>query len=244
MKRNIFKLFMDKSGLSDRRCAHCHEPFIPCAITENSPASTARLCVQCARLLEPYKGVRCKKCGLPTMSRGELTCENCESSDINWKTVSYHGQYRGALRDLVLRLKFDGELAVANLFADFLLQATQCLPIPDCLVPIPQFPDKLRARGYNQANEIASAFAAMTKLPLENRLFARVKAGLPQEALNARERQENLKDAFKAKKLSGETIWLLDDVMTTGSTNIAATNSLIEAGAAAVHVVVVARTFL
>jgi ComF family protein len=99
-----------------------------------------------------------------------------------------------------------------------------------------------RARGCNQAREIAKALARASGLPIARGLL-RIKAGAPQAALPWRERVRNVRGAFAASRaFDGMRVALVDDVMTTGATASAAAAALRRAGAAHVEAWVVART--
>jgi predicted amidophosphoribosyltransferase len=72
----------------------------------------------------------------------------------------------------------------------------------------------------------------------------RVRETGTQTGLNARERRDNVRGAFEvtdAEWLEGRTLFLVDDVMTTGATVAECAGTLREAGAAGVYVVTVAR---
>lgn len=240
---------MEILGFGENRCSNCLTPFFQSQLLDPQ-CSSLRLCVECQGKLGPYQGSHCVYCGLPVTPNardwyGRLTCERCRYDPPPWDGLAFYGIYEGDLRDLVLRLKFDGEIQIARLFADFLIQACACLPVPDLVLPIPQYPANLQKRGYNQANEIGKIFAKNTKLFYSANILSRIRPGLPQEKLTAIQRQENLRGAFHCDSdLSGKTIWIIDDVLTTGSTCREATYALRGAGAKHIHALVIARTDL
>ena len=258
-------------GLAQARCFHCLRPFSPDA--ENFSANTASppagffdpdasLCPSCRDLLVPYRGPRCPLCGLPAPMPSGLPaprpvggcgtlqeayqgslCGRCLADQPPWTRAAFYGLYRQSLRHALLRLKFDGHLYLAPLLGAFLLEAAHCLPGPDALLAVPQYPDHLRHRGYNQAHELAKALHAQTGLALVPGLLSRTRPGPAQVGLSARSRPENVRHSFAASPgVKGLRLWLVDDVMTTGSTLRAAGLSLIKAGASSVDVLVVART--
>lgn len=225
-------------GLGQSRCLHCATPFFPAQLPENSISQV--LCPLCQKLLAAYHGPACRICGLPGAA---AICPACKRKRPPWLGSAAYGLYEGALRDLLLRLKFSGEIRLARLLAEFLLQACQKLPRPDLLLPIPQHPGRLYERGYNQAHEIGRQFAKLSALPLGANLLLRARPGIAQEALTAQERRKNLLNAFHAKaEVRGKVIWLIDDVLTTGSTCEAATTALLAAGAKNIWLLTVART--
>lgn len=204
--------------------------------------SSLRLCPACQIAMARYTGPACIRCGFPTPER---ICHDCRDDPPPWSGVAWHGLYAGALREAILQLKFGRRLHLASLFGDLLYQAAACLPGPDLLAAVPQYPKSLRRRGFNQAHEIARRLATLSGFPLASDLLYRTRGGIPQERLGAKERKRNVAGAFRASaKAQNRTIWLVDDVLTTGSTCHAATQSLLEAGAARVFLVFVARTGL
>lgn len=243
----IIRNFLAKFGLAERRCAHCLAPFVP-DNNDRVDLPSLSLCAACLRELAPYAYLSCASCGRPVTPNslgldGRPQCDDCRLDPPPWDAVSCYGIYKDALKDLVLRLKFGGDLAVASLFADFLFYICKNLPRPDLVIPVPQYPSRTRERGYNQANEIARIFAKKSRLVCRSDILIRIKRGLPQEKLNARRRKENLKGAFACRQsLSGLAVWLIDDVFTTGSTCRESVFALRGAGVAETRVVFVGRT--
>lgn len=237
-------------ALDEIRCSCCLRPFSPTMTELSGGDGSLPLCPECGKLLTPFIGQRCLRCGFP-FSGGEAAsggaaaalCGACLGHRPPWRALAYHGLYRGALRDLVLRFKFGGELALGRLLAGWLENAAMCLPAPDALVGMPQHPAHLRRRGFNQAHELARALHAATRIPLRSDLLVRRRDSLPQSSLNAQLRAGNVRGVFGiAAPVSGMRLWLVDDVMTTGSTLKEAAQTLLGAGAAEVCALVIART--
>jgi predicted amidophosphoribosyltransferase len=98
-------------------------------------------------------------------------------------------------------------------------------------------------RGYNQAEALASGLARRLRRPVRHRL-RRVTATERLANKGQTERADIMHGAFRARaggKLTGRTVLLVDDVLTTGATCSAAARALKKAGAARVIVVVIAR---
>lgn len=228
------------TGIGQGRCFCCGKPCFADPLWHDPPG----LCPACARLLAPRADMVCPGCGLPMAgARGGRFCHACQAQPPRWSALAFYGYYRGLLRELLLRFKFGSDLYLAKLFAAFLLESCLGLPKPDCIVPIPQTARRLGRRGYNQAFEIARAFCALSGLPMQAELLKRVKEGSPQESLGALERRQNLAGAFRAAaQAAAKTIWLVDDVVTTGSTCAEAADELLRAGAHKVCLLFIART--
>jgi predicted amidophosphoribosyltransferase len=91
------------------------------------------------------------------------------------------------------------------------------------LMPVPLAKKRLKARGYNQSEELAKELG---------------------QIIPAKERKENLKNAFSVKnpnEIKGRKIFLVDDVYTTGSTMAECAIVLKNAGAKQVWGISVAR---
>lgn len=230
-----WKPFLRWLGFGQTRCCNCAAPCYDDDCTG--------LCPDCLKLLAPHVGPRCHLCGLP-MAVGEgRVCRRCSGETPPWQGMAYYGLYEGELRALILRLKFGSQLYLARLLAAFALEAASCLPWPDALTPIPQAPWRLWKRGFNQAYEIARRLAPQAGIRLERDLLERTRSGPAQEELDAEARRANMCGAFRGTRAAkGKTVWLLDDVLTTGATCAAAATALLDAGARNVHVLAIART--
>lgn len=236
-------------GLDEIRCAACLRPFSPASL-EPGADTALPICPDCRAELMPFTGPRCPHCGFPfpiPAHNGEkpaaAPCGVCVAERPPWRAFAFHGLYKGALRDLILRFKFGGELALARPLAMWLENAATCLPSPDALLAMPQHPAHLRRRGFNQAHELARVLHAATGIPLRPGLLVRRHDSPPQATLNARMRASNVRGVFGlGASVADMRLWLLDDVMTTGNTLKEATRTLLSGGAAEVCVLAVART--
>lgn len=183
--------------------------------------------------------VRCAGCG----SRGpQRLCPACAAA---WPAVaalpgvSAAGAMAGPARRAIHQLKYHGKRRLAPLLTARLLPVLP--PGPWLVVPVPLHPRRRRQRGYNQAALLARALARQGRWAYREAL-ERVKETTPSPGLGKQARQENLAGAFRARAgLAGQRVLLVDDVLTSGATAEACVAVLLAAGAAEVHVAVVAR---
>lgn len=106
----------------------------------------------------------------------------------------------------------------------------------DFLIPIPLHQNREKKRGFNQALSIAEEFSKFQKLPLYNGII-RTKDTHPQSLLTSAEKWENVSDAFCLQPgfdVVDKEIFLIDDILTSGSTICNAAKMLYSAGARSV----------
>lgn len=114
-------------------------------------------------------------------------------------------------------------------------------PCPDGVVPVPLHRTRELERGYNQSRMLAIGVADALDCPLRADLLDRPRPTRSQTNLSREERWRNVRDAFAADAACDGGHWLLvDDVLTTGSTAVAAGLTLTDAGADAVSLATLA----
>jgi ComF family protein len=91
---------------------------------------------------------------------------------------------------------------------------------PELVVPVPQHPKRLRARGFNPAAVLARSLARELDVPVDPTALCRTRDTPSQTGLDRRQRRRNVRGAIRARRNRRlpERIWLIDDVVTTGST--------------------------
>ncbi len=134
---------------------------------------------------------------------------------------------------LALLLKYQRRLASADFMARGMLAAAR--PAGTLVVPVPLSARRLRERGFNQALEMARPLARALGLPLDAGSLLRTRDTAAQSRLPWRARQGNVRHAFACSSdLAGQTVIVVDDVMTTGATLDAVARTLKDHGAARV----------
>jgi len=213
-------------------------------------------CSECWREIEQKSltGDLCAKCGmrlqpLPSLvETADRRCGRCDHLAFDYARAC--GPYEGALRESVLRLKLHPHLPAR--LREALRRTFAALPeshLIESIIPVPLHPDRLAARGFNQAEVIARELALLTglqpSLRLDSTAVIRVKKTEKHGAgMGARERARSLEKAFRIRAprlVESRVVLVVDDVMTTGSTANEITETLLNGGARAVNVLTLAR---
>ncbi len=210
------------------RCLCCDEP------RRLDPGKL--LCEACQAGLmacELDSGLRCSRC-LSFRSQGKV-CSFCAQGGLLGIERAYAPyRYIDEARTLVHRLKFGPFQDAGKPLAAAMAQAITGLDF-DCLVPIPLYRGHLRARGYNQAEQLCRMIQVhRPDLALQNALIKPQKTRR-QSSLGRIDRQRNVSGKFRAAcDMTGKHVLLVDDVRTTGATAQDCARALREAGAARV----------
>lgn len=197
---------------------------------------TEGLCVVCNRA--SINGLTHPGC------RGRSTIDGVFSSIV----------YKGVSKKLIYNFKYKPYLSSLNtllvdLFFEGLIQNEEFYNIykrfkkEPIIVPIPLFHNKLKSRGYNQAELLAKGLSKKMNLRVLD-LLKRVKKTRSQVGLSQKERKKNITGAFsiiKNLEFRSENVFLVDDVFTTGSTLNEAAKTLKKAGVKSVWGLTLAR---
>lgn len=98
---------------------------------------------------------------------------------------------------------------------------TQKLPLPEAIVPVPLHREKLRRRGYNQAEQIGIGLSEVLEIPVLSTICKRTKNTITQTKMNRWQRMDNMQAVFELRieeENCPKSVLLCDDVLTTGST--------------------------
>jgi predicted amidophosphoribosyltransferase len=216
-------------------------------------AMTDSLLEGLARLIDTVAPRRCAGCGTRSP---EILCEVCVEVALALPLPpprpAWYGVCRAALplappaRGAIHAAKYHGCRraihVLAAVAAEKLAPGLLAGGAPEAVVPVPLGARRRRLRGYNQAEVAAAALCAACRLPPPRTALRRVRETPPQVGLGVDARQRNLGAAFgwEGVPLGGGTVWLVDDVVTTGATLAAAAYALQQAGAGRIEAVAVA----
>ncbi len=118
----------------------------------------------------------------------------------------------------------------------------------DVFIPVPLHRERLKNRGFNQAEILAIAFADSSMSDSSNALL-RTRNTKPQAHCDEKERLTNLNNAFSLNStlikemFKNKHLCLVDDVATTGTTINLCANTLLELSPASVSALVLSHSF-
>lgn len=208
------------------------------------------LCANCFSLLSFDVSYICLVCNRPSVDGlthpgclGRYTIDGAFSS-IAYSRVAKKLVYAFKYKPYVSTLKS----FLIDLFYEGIIQNEQVIRILQSyplFIPIPLHVSRLSNRGYNQSLLLAEGLGRRMSLRVQDVLL-RVRKTKSQFGLTREERIENISKAFvlKANKkglIRGRTIFLVDDVLTTGSTLLEAARALKRHGAKKVWGIAFAR---
>ncbi|GIV14938.1 MAG: amidophosphoribosyltransferase [Armatimonadota bacterium] len=204
-------------------------------------------CDECADSIAYISLPVCARCGTPVDPEG--FCSSCPVHSLVPEVVRTVARYDGVIRSAIHRFKYGNRASLAPALARLLIQTwqtplTEPLRAADVVVPVPIHRQRERERGFNQSALLAREFCRSTGLPLLQDVLERTVYRQPQVGLDAAERRENVKDAFRVTQpqaVAGKSVLLIDDVWTTGSTLNEAARALLTAGAERVFAYTVAH---
>jgi ComF family protein len=152
--------------------------------------------------------------------------------------IASTGLHQDVLQAAVQGLKYYGQRELAAILAQRMVNMLKSVDWTfDIIIPVPMHSQRLKERGYNQANEISTYLAKLLDKMHEDSAIHRERATRSQVGLNRAERLENMEDAFSADQtiLKGKSLLLVDDVKTTGATMAACATIAQAVGASQIY---------
>ena len=215
------------------QCLSCRERVM-------EPAS---LCAGCWRKLSFLTEPCCDRRGVPfAFDPGDgIVSAAALANPPTWDRARAAVRFDEQSRRLVHDLKYHDRHEVAALMGRLMAVAGQSLMAQSAfVVPVPLFRWRMWRRRYNQSALLARRLCR-AELAFRPDLLERIRRTASQVGLDYRQRQANVRGAFKVPEskrgeIAGKTILLVDDVVTSGATANACAAALKAAGAARVNV--------
>jgi len=213
------------------RCPVCDEIILP---------RGGKICKSCQNSFTPVGNSYCNICGKPLKYEHIALCPQCRDVKHSFDECRAAFIYDDIMRKSIYRYKYNGRREYSAYYAQEtvrLLGNKINQYNADALIPVPIHPGKERKRGFNQAYLLAKEISNLTNIPVLKNYVKRDKSTKIMRSLGAKERQNNLKKAFK---IDGDVVKLtnaiiVDDIYTTGATMDAVAACLKDAGAVNVY---------
>lgn len=219
-------------------CASCKKPL--------AALNDSGVCSLCEASIHPNPGPYCIKCGRPLPIAGD-TCDECRKTRFYFSIARSACLYEGTLKELTHLFKYKGKIALSKIFsrrmAGFLRSDPCMLDGIDLITSVPMHRAQALDRDFNHSNVLASNIAKEAGIRFADTLD-KYRSTRRQNQLSREERLNNLDNAFRIKRdasVEGLKILLIDDIMTTGATCSACAKALLDAGAAEVRCLTLAR---
>ncbi|NNC59380.1 MAG: ComF family protein [Erythrobacter sp.] len=223
-----------------------------CPLCGSAIEQPSGLCVICWEGLVIPSEPSCTKCQrpLPSQSRQKFDepaiCAPCLAHPPRHAGIAAATLYNDTSRQLVLRFKHGGRIALAGMMARLMAGRLGELEEDTVIVPVPLHRWRLWRRGYNQAALLARELAISKGSKLVLDALVRTKATPSLGGLGKKARKRALANAIAVNlrardKIAGRSVILVDDVLTSGTTSHACVQALLKAGAREVRIACFAR---
>ena len=198
------------------------------------------LCENCEKTLNKIKKTK--------IIKYNKSCDKeDEENKIYYDELLYMFNYKGIIRQLILKYKFRQKAYLFNLFSRIILKDKTCLDkinSYNTIIPVPMFEKKKKQRGYNQTELIAKLISRNLNINFQENNLIKIKNTKTQSTLSKKERKENIKGVFlinNIEEVKDKKIIIFDDIFTTGETVNEASRILKQAGVKEILVFVIAK---
>lgn len=245
-------------------CLGCAEPVLGQDNPFSAPVPNHHgLCARCWNDAKFCGHAVCNRCGVDMLEGADgLTCVACIQSPPQFDHARAVWFYDGVIRDMTLRFKHADATHFAPSLAHYMMpvwaKMLENRGVYDVIVPVPLHWKRLVSRQYNQSSLLAQGLGKLTGIPVLPNHLRRIKPTLNQGKFGRAGRYKNVRGAFdyapdtlarwaerwqggNRGDLSGKSVLLVDDVMTTGATVNQCATILKRHGAVSVDVITLCR---
>jgi len=215
------------------------------------------ICEECWNKVKWLEPPYCSICSKP-FSPSETSpinsfsiCAECKKNSLYFKKVFVPTLYEGVMKKIIHIFKYQGKRGVIRgikkIMETYFSQNHLPFSHLHLVVPIPLYRNKLKERGFNQAELLARIIAEYFNIKLSKSNLEKIKPTQSQTKLSASKRIKNMKGVFVVKNKEefwGKDILLVDDIYTTGATLKEAAKILKKARAKEIYAFTLARAKL
>ncbi len=183
-------------------------------------------CPSCIGLVRRINSPLCSTCGAPfaTEAGEDHLCGECAIAPPPFQLARSWARYETHVMTAIHQFKYQGKFFWGKILGQVMAEATYPgfnFADYSLVLPVPLHPRRLRERGFNQSLLLARLIASFHRLRLDLTGLQRIVHTAEQTKLGREEREKNVRRAFAVRdrqQIKGESIVLVDDVFTTGST--------------------------
>lgn len=205
-------------------------------------------CEQCLAGLKPKLADECPRCGAAVGPYTDLShgCGQCRDEKFSFDRVIRLGIYEGEMRQACLRAKAADGSAMARGLGEILVREKRSLFEQnefDMVLPIPEHWSRRLLHSHYAAETLSREIARQLHLGWNRGTLIKTRRTPKQATSSITDRRHQQRGSFRVargRNLSGKSLLLVDDILTTGSTASAAARELKLAGAKRVVMAVIA----
>jgi predicted amidophosphoribosyltransferase len=215
------------------------------------------ICGSCHKEVEYSDDTWCEHCALPAESDHMAGCRfssnHIREQSLPWFEARTLGAYSGLLRQACLSGKKAHGIWACQQLVSYWLKRHKSWVLnqgPIWVVPIPRHWSRSLIHSHDPAVEIAGSLVRQTR-SREVRMghFLKRQKATPHLAeLDSQHRFELMSEVFASQRSAAESlakissVLLVDDILTTGATAMAAANAMKKAGARKIYLAAMTRT--
>lgn len=199
------------------------------------------ICIGCGEALLHHDKMICMECSIDMpVTHFEKHKDNPVErlfwfkTDIQEAAAAYFFAKKSRIQKMVHSFKYKGNDKAAIFLGEKLgqiIKESGRFKTIDLIIPVPLHPNKLKIRGYNQAEKIALGMTNTLEIPTNTTALLRATHNPTQTKKGLFSRWNNVKAIFelaKPEQLEGKHVLIVDDVITSGSTIEACANQILQ----------------
>jgi len=180
-------------------------------------------CSGCLKGVKLVDDNSCLKCGKPIEDGVEELCEQCVGQNHYFTQNKGVFVYEGPIKKSMYLFKYGNKRCSGKLFAKYAAKKygkwIKNNEI-EAIVPVPMYKQKMKRRGYNQAEVFGTELGKLLGIPVSRDIIRRERDTVAMKQLRGAKRKKNLLNAFKVPEniVQFRKVLVVDDIYTTGTT--------------------------